>query len=158
MNRMEEQPLDVPFFPEEPTPAGRTLAIVASRGTLNALVNVFTLAMAAAVSEMRVRIFLRDEAVYQLSQKRIQQIPLSEIYREVEPVMRRRLQEYALGDLQTLIRELKERGDVRLYACTSSMALCGLQEADLIPEIDEARGLTSFLLEEMSEADWVLSF
>ena len=145
------------LFPE-PFPAGQTLAIVASRGTLNALVNVFTLAMAAAVSEMRVRIFLRDEAVYQLSRKRIHQIPLSEVYREVEPEMRQRLQEYALGDLQTLIRELKGRGDVRLYACTSSMSLCGLQEEDLIPEIDEPRGLTSFLLEEMSEADLVLSF
>ena len=97
----------------------KLLAIIATRGSTNALASVCTMAMAAAVSDIPVRIFFRDEAV---------------------------------------LKEVKSQGDVKLYACTSSMAIAGVTPADLIPEIDEPRGLTSFLLEEMSEADAVLTF
>ena len=36
------------------------------------------------------------------------------------------------------------------------MFLAGVAREDLIPEIDEARGLVSFMIEEMEDADHVL--
>ena len=134
------------------------MAILATRGSMNSLVNVFTLSMAAAVSDYQVRIFFRDEAVLKMTRKEVGTMNLSEAYRAIEGVVAERMRTYALGDLQKLISELKARGDVKLYACTSSMAIGGVSEEDLIPEIDEARGLTSFLLEEIAEADTVLTF
>ena len=38
------------------------------------------------------------------------------------------------------------------------MFLAGVSREDLIPEIDEARGLVSFMIEEMEDADQVLTF
>jgi peroxiredoxin family protein len=47
---------------------------------------------------------------------------------------------------------------VRFYACSSSLAICGLTKEDLIPEIDDVRGLPAFLTEDVAAADKVLTF
>lgn len=136
----------------------KKLAIIATRGDHNGLVSILTLAMAAAVCEIQVRIFLRDEAVLKLSRKNVGRLNLSEPFRDSAPQIAGNLKAAKLDDLQQVIRDVKAQGDVKLFACTSSMAICGLTPEDLIPEIDEPRGLTSFLLEEMDEADQVLTF
>jgi peroxiredoxin family protein len=134
------------------------MSIVATRGTHTAIVNLFTTVMAAAISEMSVRVLLRDEAVYRLTRERISEIVLPEMYGNDKPAILSRLKEAGLTDLKSLIRDAKKQGDIRIYACTSSMAILGVSEEDLIEEIDEPRGLTSFLLDEMSESGIVLSF
>lgn len=130
-----------------------SLAIVVTRGSSNSLASVCTMAMAAAVSEISVRIFFRDEAVLKLSKKHVKGVKLSEAFRGMESEVTKSLEKAGLADLQALLKEVKAQGDVKLYACTSSMAIAGITPADLIPEIDEPRGLTSFLLEEMSAPD-----
>ena len=72
--------------------------------------------------------------------------------------MRRRLQAQGLLDLPALWRTIKETGDARLYVCSSSLAICGARPGDFIGEIDEVRGLTAFLLEDVAAADHLLSF
>ena len=69
-----------------------------------------------------------------------------------------RLQQYELTDLHKLCRDIKASGDVKYYVCSSSLAICGLKREDLIPEIDEVRGLPAFLLEDIATADKVLTF
>ena len=76
----------------------------------------------------------------------------------MEEAVRKRLNTAQLLDLRSIRRDLKQQGEVKLYACTFPMFICGVKPEDLIGEIDEPRGLTSFLLEEMSEADQVLTF
>lgn len=134
------------------------MAIIVTRGSHNAIVTVFTLVMAATVCEIQVRIFFRDEAVYKLSKKKIAELNFSEVYAGLEPALKKNYESTGMVDLQKVMRDVKSQGDVKLFTCTSSMALCGLTQDDLIPEIDEPRGLTSFLLEEMDEADMILTF
>ena len=71
--------------------------------------------------------------------------------------MAARLAAQGLDDLPRLLREAREAGDVRLYACSSSMAICGVGLEDLIEGL-EVRGLTAFLLEDIASADRVLTF
>ncbi len=134
------------------------MAVVVSRGSHNSVVQVMTLVMASVVSEVAVRLFFRDEAVYKLTRNGAGRINLSEIQQAHEPGFSQRLKEHKLGDIQQLIQEVKRQGDVKVYVCSSSIALCGVREDDLIPEVDEIRGLTSFLLEEIADADKVLTF
>ncbi|MBI3805807.1 MAG: DsrE family protein [Nitrospirae bacterium] len=136
----------------------KKMAIIVTRGTHNNFVTVLTMVMAAAVCEMSVRIFFRDEAVYKLSKKKISDLNLSDVYAGVENELKKNYEATGMVDLQKAIREVKSQGDVKLYTCTSSMALIGMAQDDLIPEIDEPRGLTSFLLEEMDDADMILTF
>jgi peroxiredoxin family protein len=134
------------------------MAIIANRGTHTALVNLFTTAWAAAISEMSVRILLRDEALYRLTRTRVSEIRLPDMYEQDKAGILERLKEAKIGDLPTLIHNAKQSGDIRLFACYSSMTILGVKEEDLIGEIDESRGLTSFLLDEISDAEIVLSF
>jgi peroxiredoxin family protein len=135
----------------------RTLAVIASRGSLNSLVQVATLVMAAVGSEVAVRVFFRDEAVLALTRARAGDVNLSDAYRGVEAATRERLAAQGLDDLPRLFREAREAGDVRLYACSSSMAICGVRAEDLLEGI-EVRGLTAFLLQDVAAADHTLTF
>ena len=135
----------------------KTLAVLASRGSFNSLVQVVTLLMAAVGCEIAVRVFFRDEAVLKLTKARIGEMNLSEAYAGQEAAVRDRLAAQGLTDLAGLLRYVRESGDVRLYACSSSMAICGLSGEDLLDGI-EARGLTTFLLEDVATADRVLTF
>jgi len=135
----------------------KTLAVIASRGSFNSLVQVVTLLMAAVGSGVAVSVFFRDEAVMKVTKTGAREINLSELYRGHEHAVRDRLSAQDLTDLPRLLREVKELGEVKLYACSSSMAICGVEAKDLLDSI-EVRGLTAFLLEEVATADRVLTF
>ena len=135
----------------------KTLAVIASRGSFNSLVQVATLLMAAVGSEVAVRVFFRDEAVLKLTKSRAAAINLSEIYQGQEAGVSERLRAQQLDDLPRLFADARRLGDVRLYACSSSMAICGVVAEDLLEGM-EVRGLTAFLLEDMAAADHVLTF
>lgn len=135
----------------------KILAIIASRGSFNSLVQVATLVMAAVGSEMAVRVFFRDEAVLKLTRVRASEVNLSEVYRGHEGAVRERLVAQGLADLPRLLDTAREAGDVRFYACSSSMAICGVAVQDLLDGF-EMRGLTTFLVEDVASADTVLSF
>lgn len=136
----------------------RSLAVIVSGGSFNNLVQVATLAMAAVGSGISLRVFFRDEAVLKVTKAGAAEFNLSEAYRADAAGVRTRLEAQGLLDLPALFRETKEVGDVRLYVCSSSLAISGAEPGDLIPEIDEVRGLTAFLLEDVVAADRLMTF
>lgn len=136
----------------------KKIAILVSHGSYNSLVQVMTLVMACMVSEIKVRLFFRDESVFKLTPKEAGTINLTEFYKGQESAVLERLKQNKLENLQSLLREIKEKGDLHISVCSSSLAICGLKHGDLIPEVDEVQGLTSFLLEEIATADQVLTF
>jgi peroxiredoxin family protein len=135
-----------------------SLAVIVSRGDFNSVVQVTTLLMAAVGSGVAVRVFFRDEAVFKITRDGARQMTFSAGYRGHEAALRENLERQGLSDLPELFRQIKEIGDARLYACSSSMALCGVKSEELLPEIDAVRGLTAFLLEDVAKADRVLTF
>ncbi len=136
----------------------KKLALVVSTGSFNNLVQVCTLTMAASASDISVRIFFRDAAVLKVSRRHIKEMNLSSAFAGHESEIIENLKREKLDDLEKTFAEVKSKGDVKFFVCTSSMAICGVKQEDLIPEIDQMKGLTSFLLEEMNEADIVLTF
>ncbi len=136
----------------------KSLAVIVSGGSSNQLLQVLTLLMAAVHSDMKVRVLFRDESVFRLRPGRINKLEFSENYNEDLAGLKQRLKEHDLTDLHKLCRDIKASGDVRYYACSSSLAISGLKREELIPEIDEVRSLTAFLSEDISAADKVLTF
>ncbi len=135
----------------------KSLAVIVSGGSTNNLIQVLTLLMAAVHSEMRVRVLFRDESVFRLRPAAINAMELSAAYAH-DAAVTQRLKKHELTDLHKLCRDIKASGDVRYYVCSSSLAICGLKQEELIPEIDEVRGLPAFLLEDVATADKVLTF
>lgn len=136
----------------------KSLAVIASRGEFNSVVQVATLLMAAVGSGLAVRVFFRDEAIYRITRAGARDIVLSSGYAGREAEVRTELARQGLDDLGELFRQIKETGDARLYACSSSVAICGVKPDELLPEIDGVRGLTAFLLDDVARADRVLTF
>ncbi|OGX13263.1 MAG: hypothetical protein A3I71_02865 [Omnitrophica WOR_2 bacterium RIFCSPLOWO2_02_FULL_63_16] len=136
----------------------KSLAVIVSGGSTNNVIQVLTLLMAAVHSEMRVRVLFRDESVYRLRPSAINTMELSAAYAHDVEGVKRRVTKHDLADVQKLMRDIKASGDVQYYACSSSLAICGLKKEELIPEIDEVRGLPAFLLEDVATADKVLTF
>ena len=135
-----------------------SLAVIVSGGSTNNLVQVLTLLIASVHGDLKVRVLFRDEAVYRLTPAKINAIELSAAYAHDVEGVTERLRKHELIDLHQLCRDIKASGDVKLYACSSSLALSGLRREDLIPEIDDVRGLPSFLSEDVASADKVLTF
>ncbi len=136
----------------------KSLAVIVSGGSTNQLIQALTLLMAAVHSDIKVRVLFRDEAVFRIQLSRINVLEFSEAYNEDRAGLERRLKQHELTDLHKLCRDIKASGDVRYFACSSSLAIAGLKRDDLIPEIDEVRGMPAFLLEEVAAADKVLTF
>ena len=136
----------------------QSLAVIVSRGSTNNFIQVLTLLMAAVHSELKVRVLFRDEAVFRLRPQAINATELSEAYAHGPSGVEQRLKTLDLADLHKLCRDIKASGDVKYYVCSSSLAICGLKQEDLIEEIDEVRGLPAFLLEDVATADKVLTF
>ena len=101
----------------------KSLAVIVSRGTLNSLIQVATILMAAVASGIAVRVFFRDEAIYAVTRAGAKEASLSEAYHGREAAVRGRLAEQGLADLPALLREIKDTGAARLWACSSSMAI-----------------------------------
>ena len=135
----------------------KSLAVIVSDGSTNNLIQVLTLVMAAVHADIKTRVLFRDASVFRLTPAKINQRELAVAYGDDFHVGER-LQRLDLTDLQKLCRDLKASGDVKYYVCSSSLAICGLKKEDLIPEVDDVRGLPAFLLEDVAAADKVLTF
>lgn len=136
----------------------KSLAVIVSGGSTNQLIQALTLLMAAVHSDMKVRVLFRDEAVFRIRPNQINLMEFSEAYNNDQAGLLFRLKRHEMTDLHKLCRDIKASGDVRYYACSSSLAIAGLKREDLIAEIDDVRGMPAFLLEEVAAADKVLTF
>ena len=136
----------------------KSLAVIVSGGSTNNFIQVLTLLMASVHADVKARVLFRDASLFRLTPKRINAVELSPAYGDDVQAIQQRLKKLDLLDLHKLCRDIKASGDVKYYACSSSLAICGLKKEDLIPEIDEVRGLPSFLLEDVATADHVLTF
>ena len=136
----------------------KSLAVIVSGGSTNNLLQVLTLLMAAVHEEMAVRVLFRDESLFRLTPNRINALELSAVYAQDAKGVEQRLRKHDLTDLHKLCRDIKASGDVKYYVCSSSLAICGLTQEQLIPEIDAVRGLPAFLTEDVARADKVLTF
>ena len=136
----------------------KSLAVIVSQGSTNNFIQVLTLLVASVHSDLKVRVLFRDESLFRLTPEGIKQFEFSALYQPQAAELIKRLQKHDLADLQTLLSQIKASGDVKLYVCSSSLALSGIKRDALIPEIDEVRGLPAFLLEEVASADKVLTF
>ncbi len=136
----------------------KSLAVIVSGGSTNNFIQVLTLLMASVHSDLVVRVLFRDESVFRLTPDGIKRVELSANWQGGAEALQERLKKHDLADLQLLLGQIKASGDVKIYACSSSLALAGLTREQLIPEIDDVRGLPAFLLEDVAAADRVLTF
>ncbi|RMH10105.1 MAG: hypothetical protein D6704_00140 [Nitrospirae bacterium] len=114
--------------------------------------------IAASHDGTQVSVFFRDESVAKMTLDKAKPLTFTEGYRGREARMREYLEEQKKDDLQGLLREAKESGDVKFSICRDSIKYFGHKVEDLLPEFDEVQSLEAFWKEEILTAEQVLTF
>lgn len=149
---------------------GGKISIILSKGTLDMVYPAFFIATTAAAMGMEVHMFFTFWGLDAVRRGKVERLKLSPVGNPslgmpnilgvlpgmtalVTKMMSKRMVEKQVPRLYDLIKQAKELG-VKLHACSTTMAVMGLKESDLIPEVDDVVGATTFL--QLSEGGQVL--
>jgi peroxiredoxin family protein len=132
----------------------RKVAIIVTTGEQATLSEMIRVCGVAARSGASVRVFFRDESIPAIirqdrSQPEVQAGAKSRLGSEDDP---------AQPPVDELLQTLAAAGDVRMYACSSSLYIWGVDASDLVSSIQGSRGLIAFLAEDLAGAAEALTF
>lgn len=136
----------------------KKLVVIVTRGGFINLLQACEFVRIAASNNTQVSVLFRDESVAKMSLSKAKEIGFSEGYRGREAKMKELLAEEKKDDLQALLREVKESGDVKFSICRESIRYFDLKVENLLPELDEIQTAESFWNQEVEGADQVLTF
>ncbi|MCS7127376.1 MAG: DsrE/DsrF/DrsH-like family protein [Thaumarchaeota archaeon] len=146
------------------------ISIILSKGSLDMAYPAFIIAQAAAAMGMEVHVFVTFWGFDAIRKDRVNSLKLSPVGNTslgmpnvlavlpgmtalATKMMRKRMAKHNVPDLYQLIKQAKEMG-VKIHACSTTMAVLGLKESDLIPEVDDVVGAATFL--QLSEGGQVI--
>ncbi|MBM2810011.1 MAG: DrsE protein [Chloroflexi bacterium] len=119
------------------------LVAIVTQCNAAAVASVLGACREAATAGQSVRVFFRDESIPALCRPDV-------TARLVEPGI-------VSPTLQAMLDELAATGDVRLYACSSSLYLWGVSVEEMLPAVFGSRGLIAFLVEDLAGATRVMT-
>ncbi len=149
---------------------GGKISIILSKGTIDMVYPAFFIATTAAAMGMEVHMFFTFWGLDAVRRDKVEKLKLSPVGNPslgmpnilgvlpgmtalATKMMRKRMAEKQVPRLYDLIRQAREQG-VKLHACSTTMAVMGLKESDLIPEVEDVVGATTFL--QLSEGGQVI--
>ena len=129
-----------------------TLSLVLFSGTDDKLQAAAVLTVGAAAMERRVNIFLQYWALECFRGDRVMKD--HGVAPEAGDAGLQAMQDQGKTHWSELLRQAKDLGDVRIYACSDSMEMFHLTQDELDPLVDGIWGVASFFL----EADGPITF
>jgi peroxiredoxin family protein len=136
----------------------KKLAVIVTRGSYNNLLQACELVRIAAAAGAQVSVLFRDEAASKLTHEKVKDLVFSDAYKGRESKVRDMLRGRKRDHLPTILREIKETGDVKFSICRDSLEYFELTVEQLLPELDEVQKAEAFWKEEIAQADQVLTF
>lgn len=104
------------------------------------------LASGAAAAGYEVNLFFTFWGLQAITKKSIgQPQPIDKNYEQFGPVMMQKMQEMKYPTWDQLIMQAKEVGEVKVYACSTTMEFFGLKREDLADFVDDVVGVATFL-------------
>lgn len=124
----------------------KKLSLIVFSGTVDKLMPVGILASGAAAAGYEVNLFFTFWGLQAITKKSIgQPQPIDKNYEQFGPVMMQRMQEMKYPTWDQLIMQAKEVGEVKVYACSTTMEFFGLKREDLADFVDDVVGVATFL-------------
>ena len=137
------------------------LVIVCSKGSLDMAYPPLMLATTAAAMGMEVHLYFTFWGMNMIAKKTIDSLKISPVGNPALPMpnilgmlpgmtgmvtsmMKKKMQKMKMPTIKDMIATAKESG-VRFHACSPSMDMMGLKKEDLIPEVDDIIGATTYL-------------
>ena len=124
----------------------KKLSLIVFSGTIDKLMPVGILASGAAAAGYEVNLFFTFWGLQAITKKSIgQPQPIDKNYEQFGPVMMQRMQEMKYPTWDQLIMQAKEVGEVKVYACSTTMEFFVLKREDLSDFVDDVVGVATFL-------------
>lgn len=130
------------------------LSIIMFSGTADKLMPVGVLASAAAGLGYEVEIFATFWGLLALK-KDAPQPDISKDYGPMAEMFKKVMQEKNMPSFMDLLRQAKELGNVKIYACAQTFDMMGLKKEDLVDIVDDVIGAMEYL-EKSKDADITL--
>ena len=130
------------------------LSIIMFSGTVDKLMPVGVLSTAAAGLGYEVEIFATFWGLLALK-KDAPQPDVSKDYGPMGEMFKKVMQEKNMPSWLDLLRQAKEMGNVKIYACAQTFDMLGLKKEDLVDIVDDVIGAMEYL-EKSKDADITL--
>ncbi len=148
------------------------LMVVASKGSLDMAYPPLILAQTAAAMGMEAAVFFTFWGMDIIRRDRVDNLKVTPVGNPsmgmpsilailpgmtamATGMMKKKIAEVKMPPIRQMLRDLKDLG-VKLYACSNTMELLGLRREDLIDEVDDVVGATTFL--QMASEDAIVLF
>ena len=147
---------------EKPVQSKRNrLVIVCSKGSLDMAYPPLMLATTAAAMGMEVHLYFTFWGMNMITKKTIDSLKISPVGNPALPMpnilgiipgmssmvtsmMTKKMQKMKMPSIREMIATAKESG-VKFHACSPSLNMMGLTKDDLVPEVDDIIGATTYL-------------
>jgi len=145
-----------------PTPLKRNrLVIICSKGSLDMAYPPLMLATTGAAMGMDVHLYFTFWGMNMITKKTVDSLKISPVGNPALPMpnilgmipgmsgmvtsmMTKKMQKMKMPSIKEMIATAKESG-VKFHACSPSMNMMGLKKEDLIPEVGDIIGATTYL-------------
>lgn len=123
----------------------KKLALIVHSGTLDKLYCAFILGSTATTMGMEAHLYFTFWGLNALVKGAMGKAGLPSDYKHLEKQMQDKLKQMRYPTPYELLKRMKTSGLLRIYACSPSMEMFNIKREDLIPEVDEVAGATTFL-------------
>jgi peroxiredoxin family protein len=123
----------------------KKMAIIAHSSTMDKLYPVLMLASAGGAMDVETHIFFTFWGLDALKKGGLENATLPGVMRLGTRMMNGRIKDAKVPTLPELLKMSKEMGNLKLYACSTTMELMKVKEEELIPEVDDIVGAAAFM-------------
>ncbi|MDT7872968.1 MAG: DsrE/DsrF/DrsH-like family protein [Sulfolobaceae archaeon] len=125
----------------------KKLSIIVFSGTVDKLMPVGILASGAAAAGYEVNLFFTFWGLTNITKQGLQNqpAPIDKNYEKFGPMMMQKMQEMKYPMWYQLIEQAKEVGEVKVFACSTTMEFFGIKREDLASFVDDVVGVATFL-------------
>jgi peroxiredoxin family protein len=123
----------------------KKLALIVEGGTLDKLYCAFILGSTATTMGWEAHLYFTFWGLQALVKGAMDKAGLPNEYKQMEKTMSENLKRMKYPTPCELLKRMKSSGLLTIYACTPSMEMFNIKKEQLIPEVDQMVGATTFL-------------
>ena len=120
-------------------------AYVVHSGTLDKLYPVFMLASTGGAMDAEVHLFFTFWGLDAVKKGGLDKAKLPGIMSVGTGMMKGKIKKVGVPSLPELLKMCRDTGNVKIYACSTTMAMMDVKKEELIDEVDDIVGAATFL-------------
>ncbi len=123
----------------------KKMAIIVHSGSLDKLYPVFMLSSTGSAMDVETHLFFTFWGLNALKKGGLESAGLPGLMAVGTGMMKDKIKKAKVPTLTDLLAMCRKMGNVKIYACSTTMEIMDVKKEDLIPEVDSIVGAATFL-------------